>query len=155
MTRLGDRLLGMILLVLAAVYAASTTQMEVPFSYDPLGPKGFPFVLAALLVVLAVVLLLRPALGEPWPRGVLLAKRGVLLAKVVAVLVVLTLYALAFSSLGYLLSSALAIFALAWLFNAGSLKALVCAVAMALGSYALFVYALDISLPVGQLFGGR
>lgn len=148
MTRLGDRLLGVILLVVAALYAVSTYRLEAPFAYDPLGPKGFPFVLALLLTVLAVVLLLRPAPGGQWPRGALLVK-------VVAVLVVLALYALAFSPLGYLLSSALAIFALAWLFNAGPLKALVCAVALALGSYALFVYALDISLPVGQLFGGR
>ncbi|RKQ97010.1 putative tricarboxylic transport membrane protein [Kushneria sinocarnis] len=148
MSRAADRMLGLILMAVAAAYAVSAARLEVPFAYDPLGPKAFPFGLSALLAVLAVVLLVRPAPGGRWPTGMLLLK-------VVATLAVLALYGMLFSVLGYVLASALAVLALAWLFDAGIGKACMAAIGMSLGSYVLFTYGMDISLPVGTLFGGH
>ena len=50
-----DRILSLLLLGLAAFVAVQAMQLEVPFSYDPVGPRAFPLGLAILLAALASV----------------------------------------------------------------------------------------------------
>ncbi|MDH2436334.1 tripartite tricarboxylate transporter TctB family protein [Pokkaliibacter sp. MBI-7] len=144
MSTAADRVLSLLLLGLAAFVAVQANQLEVPFSYDPVGPKAFPMLMAAVLAVLALALLVRPGKGKPWPRGILLVK-------LVSVLVVLGAYAWAFSALGYLLATAVTSGILAYLFNAGALRAVLAGVLLSIGSYLLFTYALGITLPWGHV----
>ncbi|WP_353981084.1 tripartite tricarboxylate transporter TctB family protein [Salinicola endophyticus] len=143
MRHAADRILSLLLLGLAAFIAVQAWHLEVPFSYDPVGPKAFPLLLAGLLALLAVVLFVRPGPNGEWPSGALLLR-------LLVVMGLLVVYAALFIEAGYLLITALVSVAIAWLFGASPLKALVGGVLLALGSYLLFTYALGISLPTGS-----
>lgn len=144
--RAADRGLAIALIGLAAFIASQALSLEVPFSYDPVGPKAFPIGLAILLSLLSLVLLIRPGENGEWPSPWVAVK-------LLAVLGLLLLYALLFQRLGYLISSGLVITALARLFSASWLKAIITGVLMAIGSYWLFTMGLGITLPGGSWFG--
>ncbi|MFP8964958.1 tripartite tricarboxylate transporter TctB family protein [Pokkaliibacter sp. CJK22405] len=143
MSYAADRVLSLLLLGLAAFIAVQAHQLDVPFSYDPVGPKAFPMLLAGILAFLSVILFFRPGPGQSWPTGALLLR-------LVSVLVLLGLYAWFFTSAGYLITTAVTVAVLAWLFEAGTVKALITGPLMSIGSYLLFTYALGITLPWGD-----
>ncbi|GEN26293.1 tripartite tricarboxylate transporter TctB family protein [Halomonas cupida] len=145
-SRTADRGLAIALIGLAAFIASQALSLEVPFSYDPVGPKAFPIGLAIILALLSLVLLIRPGENGEWPSA------GVAL-KLLAVLGLLLIYALLFQRLGYLMSSGLVIAGLARLFSASWLKAVATGVLMAIGSYWLFTLGLGITLPGGSWLG--
>lgn len=107
-----DRVLGLALIGLAAFAAYQASRFQVIFSYEPVGPKAFPMLLSAVLAGLSLVLVIRPGENGAWPS------RTVAL-KLVLVLGVLLAYALLFTRAGYVLSTGLAVLALARLFGAG------------------------------------
>ncbi|MFG6178799.1 tripartite tricarboxylate transporter TctB family protein [Halomonas sp. THAF12] len=137
-----DRLLGLALIGLAAFIAVQSLQLEVPFSYEPVGPKAFPLGLAALLAGLALVLVIRPGEDGEWPHAAL----GLRLLVVLGLLLV---YALLFTRLGFVPASFLVVATLARLFDASWPQALLTGALMAVGSYFLFTEALGIALPTG------
>lgn len=141
-----DRGVGVVLLALALFLAWGAWQMQVPFAYDPLGPKAFPLGVAALLAVLSLVLMIRPGPVTGLPRGATALK-------LLGVLGILALYAVMFTRLGYLVSSVMAMAVLARVFGASWVKAIVTGVVLALVSYGVFVYALNIVLPSGIWWG--
>lgn len=143
--RSGDRGFGVVLFALAVFVAYGAWQMDVPFAYDPLGPKAFPLGLAAALAAMSLVMIWRPAPGTGLPRGATALR-------LVGVLAILFLYAVLFTRAGYLTTSVIAMAVLARIFGASWVKAGVTGVVLAAGSYGLFVYALDIVLPVGTWF---
>ncbi|ODC02243.1 tricarboxylic transporter [Terasakiispira papahanaumokuakeensis] len=143
MMRAADRILGIALLGLAAFVAVQAQSFYVPFSYDPVGPKAFPVGLAIILALLSLVLILRPGPNGQWPSAATCCR-------LVGVLVIMGVYALLFTRLGYTLSTGLAILCLARSFGASWVKALVTAVVMAVVTYFLFSDVLEISLPSGQ-----
>lgn len=139
---IADRGVGLVLLALALFVAWGAWQMQVPFAYDPLGPTAFPLGVAALLAVLSLVLMIRPGSVSGLPRGTTALK-------LTGVLAILALYGVMFTRLGYLVSSVIAMAVLARVFGASWLKAGVAGVVLALGSYGVFVYGLNIVLPSG------
>lgn len=141
-SRRGDRGAGIVLLGLALFVAWRAWQMQVPFAYDPLGPKAFPLGLAIMLGLMSLLLIARPGTGSGLPVGATALK-------LLGVLAVLVLYAVLFTRLGYLASSMIAMAVLAWIFGASWIKAGITGVALAVGSYGLFVYGLHIVLPAG------
>ena len=141
-----DRLLGIVLIGLAAFVAVQAINLEVPFSYEPVGPRAFPLGLAILLAGLSLVLMLRPGENGDWPTAPLALK-------LVLVLVLLLVYAVLFIPLGFILASLLVVVVLARLFGASWVKAGITGVALALGSYFLFTAGLGITLPSGVLLG--
>lgn len=142
-SRAADRLLGIVLIGLAAFIAVQALRLHVPFSYDPVGPKAFPLGLAILLAVLSLVLVFKPGDNDEWPQQALFLK-------LLMVLGILLLYALLFTQLGFIVTSLVTVTVLARIFAATWPKALVTGVSMALGSYFLFTQGLGISLPPGQ-----
>ncbi|TCK16459.1 tripartite tricarboxylate transporter TctB family protein [Marinobacterium mangrovicola] len=142
MSGAADRVLSVLLLGLAAFIAVQANQLDVPFSYDPVGPKAFPMLLSGILGLLSVILFFRPGPGGSWPRGPLLLR-------LIGVLVLLGLYAWFFTLAGYLITTAITAAVLAWLFNSGPVKAVISGILLSIGSYLLFTYALGITLPWG------
>lgn len=138
-----DRILGIALIGLAAFVAWQASRFQVIFSYEPVGPKAFPMLLAALLTLLSLVLVVRPGSNGHWPD------RAVAL-RLLLVLAVLLVYALLFDRLGFLGSTFLTVLVLARLFGAGWGKSLIAGAVMALASYGLFAWGMEISLPYGQ-----
>lgn len=137
-----DRVLGVVLIGLAAFAAVFALKLEIPFSYEPVGPKAFPLVLSLVLALLSLVLVFRPGESGHWPNKALSLK-------LLAVLGVLLIYALLFTRLGFLITTCFTVLALARLFDASWLKALIAGVLMTAGSYLLFTHALGIALPWG------
>lgn len=140
-----DRVLGIALIGLAAFIAVQALQLEIPFSYEPVGPKAFPLGLSILLTLLSLVMILRPGDNGSWPHKALALR-------LLLVLVLLLVYAVVFRQLGFIVSSLLVVTALARLFDATWGKALITGVVMSIVGYFLFTAALGISLPSGYLF---
>lgn len=138
-----DRVLGLGLIGLAAFIAVQAVRLEVPFSYDPVGPRAFPLLLAALLAALSLVLVLKPGSNGHWPDRSLTVK-------LLAVLATLLIYALLFTRLGFIVTTLLTAVALARAFAAPWGKALLTGVLIAVGSYYVFTAGLGISLPSGD-----
>lgn len=137
-----DRIVGVALIGLAAFAAVQASNLHVPFSYDPVGPKAFPLGLSILLAGLSLVLVFRPGANGEWPD-----KRVTF--KLLAVLAVLLIYALLFTKLGFIVMTLFVATALSRLFEATWRKALLTGLFMSLGSYVLFTQGLGISLPSG------
>lgn len=140
-----DRMLGIALIGLAAFIAVQAMQLKTTFSYEPVGPKAFPIVLAIVLALLALVMVFRPGPDGEWPHKALALRLLLVLALLLA-------YAVLFTQLGFIVSSLLAVTALARLFGASWVKALTTGVLMAVVGYFLFTTALGISLPTGYWF---
>lgn len=140
-----DRVLGIALIGLAAFIAVQAVQLEIPFSYEPVGPKAFPLGLSILLTLLSLVMVLKPGNNGSWPHKALALR-------LLLVLVLLLVYAVLFTQLGFIVSSLLVVTALARLFDATWSKALITGIVMSIVGYFLFTAALGISLPSGYLF---
>lgn len=137
-----DRVLGVVLIGLAAFVAVQALQLKVPFSYEPVGPKAFPLGLAILLTALSLVLIFRPGENGHWPTAPLALKLMLVLALLLG-------YATLFIRLGFIPSSLLIIATLARLFGASWGKAWIAGVALSVGSYLMFTAGLGINLPTG------
>ncbi|MCB1885857.1 MAG: tripartite tricarboxylate transporter TctB family protein [Geminicoccaceae bacterium] len=142
---MSDRVFAVVLLLLAAGYAWVAWQIEVPFQYEPLGPKPWPLLLAALLAVCALVVLVRPGREPGWPRGVEM-RRSLLL------LLLLVLYALLFQPLGYMITTFVVCAGLAFMLGAGLLYALGFGLLVAVPGFFLFTDVLKLNLPWGEVF---
>lgn len=129
-------------LLFCACLAVIAWDFQAPFAYDPVGPRAYPLLLLSLM-----------AAGSLW----LVCKPGVLeqtlntRAALRATLCVLTLlaYALLFEVLGFVISTALAAFALGLLFTGRLLPCVISAVLMGVSLYVLFDLLLDVPLPLG------
>lgn len=149
---MADRIILVGTVILVAVYLWATEHLPSLEIGDPLGPKAFPRLLAAGLVITAIVLLLEilrarktaPAApsAEPVDRSTY---------HVVAGVVVWTfLYFLVFEFLGYMIATAIYLVVLMAYFHRGKWVAnLLTAVLFSFGSYFMFVKVLGVNLAPG------
>ena len=149
MQRRDDRILGIVLRLGAIGYGAQTFGFRVGgFSSDSLGPRAYPQLLAVLLGFLSLILIFRPSNFKPdWPAPHAWLALG-------AMVVGLIIYANVIVPLGFILATTLIITLMALLFQAKPFRAVLASFGVSLGLYALFVFALGISLPTGRIFGG-
>ena len=149
-----DRIILACTLIVAAVYFYATTLIPSLEIGDPLGPKAFPRLLGISLLIAAGMLFLemwkdrntaapQPAAPDLWDPAHL---------RVLAAVVVWTaVYYAGLETLGYVVASAIYLFALMAWFNRGKWVAnALTAVLYSGGSYILFV-KLDVNLPKGVL----
>lgn len=149
-----DRVIFVCTIIVAAVYLYATTLIPSLEIGDPLGPKAFPRLLGAFLLIAAGLLFLeiwkeRKQRGQPaggsgadiWRHA------GV----IISVSIWTGLYYVAFDRLGYIVASAVYLLALMAWFNRGKWIANVLTAILFSGlSYWMFV-ALDVNLPKGVL----
>jgi putative tricarboxylic transport membrane protein len=136
------RLFAAIWLLFCAVLAVVAWGFQAPFAYDPVGPRAYPLLLLALMSAGSLWLLFKPGLSEQK-----LNSRAALRA----MLCVLTLlaYAVTFETLGFVISTSLAAFALGLLFTGRLIPCAISAVLMGVLLFVLFDYLLDVPLPLG------
>lgn len=147
MNRTADRFFGLFLLAIAALFGGLGWGIQAPFSYDPLGPRPYPLLLAGILAALALWMIVKPQQVK-LPAKPVLARGGMLIA-------ILVFYQLSFRWLGFILATALCVTLLARMFRGSWLQGLVSGFGLALACYGLFNYVLEIPLPLGVIFTGQ
>ena len=150
---MGDRILVLLVFVLAAIYLFATSRLRVVEIGDPIGIKMYPVLIGIAAIVTGLLLVgeivssrrhiavpANDTAGEHHP-GMVLAVLGWILA-----------YALVFSTLGYLISSILFSFGLLTCFHRGKWgENAAIAIIFSGGVYFAFTKLLSINLPRGLL----
>ena len=150
--RRADLLIGIGLLLFAALYFRGSLDITVGFASDKLGPTFFPRLLAATLGASAIGLIWRSLGGRSDPAPLPPVQVGLFLWTVGLTLV----YALLLRLVGYLVATPLYLAGIVLVLGYHNLTGLA---ATALGVtavlYAVFARALHVLLPMGTLLGGR
>lgn len=143
-----DRITALVLLGLAAVYGFGASSLKAGFGSGPVGPKGFPTLLAICLALVAIGIFFKNDIKEAWSAG-----SGWL--NLVLVSLSFLAYAYLLLPIGFLLATTLETGFVAQRFGAKLWHAALTGLAASALMYLLFVYALGIPLPIGRAFGGR
>lgn len=143
-----DRLAGFLILLAAGWYGLEASRLKAGFLSGPVGPKVFPSILAIALGVLGIFLLIRTEPEPGWPRPRTWGK-------ILGVALSFAAYAYLLLPIGFLAATTLETGFVSYTFGARAWRALLVGALTSAALYLLFVYALDIPLPVGRVFGGR
>lgn len=139
---MSDRIFGLVGLLLGAFYLWAASIIPDSFMTDVVGPRAFPYIVGAILVLCSVVFILRP---DPEPRWPLLRD----FAEIVFAGAVMFLYAWALPEVGFLVSTVFATAYLTWRLGTQPLWSLVTGVATSGGIYIVFHLILGLSLAKG------
>lgn len=142
---MSERIFGIVWLGLSLAMAWIAWNIEIAFSYEPVGPRVLPIILALLMAVCAAMMVLRPAPEPHWPPGHVLPRMLIMV-------VTLFLYAWFFETLGFPLATAVFATVVGLLFGGHWLKCVISGVAMGVLLYFLFDRMLDVTLPLGRIF---
>lgn len=139
---LNDRVLGALALLLAALLVWQGWDLQAPFSYEPVGPRAFPLLLAAVIALCGLWLLLRGRdQAEANPPGANI--------RIAAMVAVVTGYALVFVSLGFPVATGLMAMFVGRLFGGRWLPCAAGGLVLGLGLYLLFDKIFAVVLPTG------
>ncbi|WP_151719767.1 tripartite tricarboxylate transporter TctB family protein [Gemmobacter serpentinus] len=139
-----NRTLGGLALLMALALAAFGWGLVAPFAYEPVGPRAFPMITAVLIGICGTLLLIR---GGGAVEG---NAPGVNLG-VLAIAATLLVYAMVFTTLGFVISTAAMSLVVARIFGATWAQATISAAVLSVGAFLLFDHALDVVLPTGLL----
>lgn len=142
---MSDRIFASILIAVCVLIGWQMWRLNVPFAYEPVGPKAFPGLLAGLMALCCLALLADPDRDIEWPPRPLLAKGAALIATLVA-------YAELFESGGFPLTTFVMVLLLARLFGGNWKSALGAAFLVGVLGYVLFDRVLQVTLPLGRLW---
>lgn len=142
-----DRIFAGTLLLLSGLVAWAAAQFEVPFQYEPLGPKAFPYILSACLALASIWLIIKPSADDWHPS------KQVLL-RLVGALVLMYVYALMYEPLGFIVATTVVGAVFSWKFGAKPVVAGVYALVMSVVSYFMLTDLLQLNVPAGAIFGG-
>lgn len=139
---MSDRIFGAFGLLFAALMAWATTLIEESFIQDPLGPKAFALVIAALVAVSSLVMLLKPDAEPTWPP---LAKW----LELTITIGVMVGYAVILPELGFVISSSLITAFLIHRLGGTLVQSAAGGVLISVGVFVVFSYGLHLSLAKG------
>lgn len=140
--------LGLGLLALAAAVVSLSLNMTVGFSYDRVGPRTFPYLIAAMLTVSGALVLLT-AVSSRRREHAEEPVRWLPIAVISATLIFQTVF---LTTIGWIPAATIAFALVAMAF--GERRAvlnLTFGFILACGTFALFNYGLQLRLPVGTL----
>lgn len=140
-----DRVAGGVLTLAGLAAGLEATTFNVAFLTDPVGPKAFPFVVAATLTAAGVRTLVRPRASVALPPSEVLLRMG-------GAMVAFLAYAAALPWIGFFLSTTLVVAALAVLYRGPWKGGLVAGLVLSGSLWLLFVGLLSLPLPVGELW---
>jgi putative tricarboxylic transport membrane protein len=141
---MNDRILGAACVVLAAAMAWAAQDYAAPISYEPVGPRAFPLLLATLLAIGGGWLVVKPGAHA---SGLGLGHLKTLGVAAIAVFA----YALLFELLGFTLATAAMAIPVGMAFGGSWKRSLVAGICLGVALYVLFDKLLDVVLPTGVL----
>lgn len=139
---MSDRIFGAVGLLLALIFAWQASVIEESFLSDVVGPKAFPYIIAALLGLSSLFFLFRPDPEPAWPRWGRLAEIGL------AVLVMLA-YTEALPLAGFVIATVFCAGYIAWRLGSRPLEAALTGLGTSVGIYVVFHLILGLSLARG------
>lgn len=143
-----DRILGVVVVIVALVFITSAYNLPQGNLFDKLGPKAFPIIVAVGMLISATGLILRPDPEADWPEMPSLVSIGF-------ATLVLVGYAYSLKPLGFLAPTAVAAAILSYQISPRPLPAVLTGIGLSAGLFIIFKYALGLglfALPRG-LFG--
>jgi putative tricarboxylic transport membrane protein len=141
---MSDRVLGAVCVAASAAMAWAAQDYAAAISYEPVGPRAFPLLLACGLGLSGLWLVLRPSAGAQAFRDVPWRPTALCAAAVLA-------YALLFQWLGFSLATALMALPIGMAFGGSWKQSMAGGAALGLVLYLLFDKLLDVVLPTGPL----
>ncbi|WP_370160004.1 tripartite tricarboxylate transporter TctB family protein [Limimaricola soesokkakensis] len=141
---MSDRIFGGIGLMLSLLSIWRATLIPDSFMSDAVGPRAFPYGIAAVMALASIWFLIKPDPEPEWPRLGRLAEIGF------AALVMIA-YAQLLPELGFVISTAFAAAYLTWRLGSSPLQSVLIGVGTSLGIYAIFHLVLGLSLARGPL----
>ena len=144
MSRMSDRVFGGIGLALAIFFAWQASIIEESFLTDTVGPKTFPYIIAAIMGLASLYFLIKPDPEPHWPRAGKLAEIGL-------AFIVMIAYAEALPVAGFVISTAVAAAYLTWRLGSGPLESVIIGIGTSVGIYVVFRLILGLSLARGPL----
>lgn len=143
---LSDRLFAAVWLIVCGIIVWQMWHLQVPFSYEPVGPKAFPMLLSALMALCCLLLIIKPDRDLQWPAPAILIRGAALIAT-------LLIYAGIFQPVGFAASTTFMVIAVSRLFGAGWRAGVLSGLAIGIVGYLVFDRLLQVSLPLGSLWG--
>lgn len=143
---MSDRIFGVVWLVVSIGFGVMAWPIQAPFSYEPVGPRAFPLLLAVLMAACSLWLVVRPGPTAHWPDRATFHR-------IVAMFAMLLAYAFVFQWLGFMVSTTLLTIGIGRLFGGSWKLCIAGGVGMGVVLYFLFDRLLDVALPIGTLFG--
>lgn len=141
---MSDRILGSVFVLIALVMGWSARLYVAPISYEPIGPRAFPILLAVLMGGLGLMLVLRPSMKALDLQHIPI--KGMILA-----VLSMVIYAAVFYSLGFPVATWIMTIILGRAFGGSWLASVAAGFIMGVGFYFLFDRLLDVVLPAGIL----
>lgn len=139
---MSDRIFGGIGFIIAIFFAWQASIIQESFLTDAVGPKVFPYIIAAVMGISSVYFLLKPDPEPHWPRAGRLAEIGL------AVLV-LAAYAELLPVAGFVIATAIAAAYLTWRLGSRPVESLTIGIGTSVGIYIIFHMVLGLSLARG------
>lgn len=143
-----DRIFSGLMLVVSLILLIMAWGYTAPISYDPIGPRPYPVILLGLLIILTGIIAFRPA---KFAEKISLGLDKPIIKNLVLCTVAMTLYAILFEMLGYIVATTLMAWGIGILFGGHWLRALIASTIMAVATYFLFNGPLEVTLPAGVL----
>lgn len=138
------RVAGVAIVLLAALYLVAAASIKYAFASDPIGPRGFPYGLGAILLILGLIYALKPGEAEAWPD-----QRGRVFTVGFIVLCVATTLAMPIA--GFITAMTVLCAGVAAMFGAGLVKAAISGAGQAVFWWLIFGPLLGGNLPTGPL----
>ena len=132
-----DRIFGVVMIIVALGYFLSARTIQTPLFPDPMGPKSFPMMIAAGVILCSIVIVLKPDDEPHWPPS------QALFAILIAALVMVG-YAYALKPLGFLIPTAIASAILSYQLSPRAPQAAITGLGLSVGLFILFKYALKL-----------
>ena len=141
---MSDRIFSIIWLGVCALIIFQMWNLYIPFTYEPVGAKTFPLLLAGLMALCCFVLIINPAHNIHWLKPPLLGKGAILIG-------VLLGYSSMFEILGFPLSTTVMILIVSRIFGGRWVNGLIAGLVAGVFGYLFFDRLLGVSLPLGLM----
>lgn len=144
---INDRILGLLGLMLAVAYGYAAQHFQEPFGgVGAISPSAFPTLLAITMGLSSLYMMVKPDTDDKWP-----ALKVCL--ELLAIAAVLFCFVVVLEFIGFVIASSLTITLLSKRMGADYRGAALVGVAASVSMFLIFTYGLDITLPIGSLWG--
>ncbi|MFN3971328.1 MAG: tripartite tricarboxylate transporter TctB family protein [Gemmobacter sp.] len=134
-----DRIFGAVMMVLALGYILSASNIQTSFMSDPVGPRLFPYMISAVVILCSLSMILRPDPNADWPAPAMALKIG-------AALVVLVGYAMVIRPWGFIIPTVIASGILSYMISPRAVPAALAGLGLGVGLFVLFKTVLGLGL---------